>query len=74
MFGMARSRRIERNKRNEYSSTDRFTQPRTFPRRVECAHARAHVRSLHDRTVETLNGRAGIRWTKGRGERGEVAE
>lgn len=50
---------------------DRFTQPRTFPRRVECAHARAHVRSLHDRTVETLNGRAGIRWTKGEREKGE---
>lgn len=50
---------------------DHFTQPRTFPRRVECAHARAHMhaRTLGFTTVETLNGRAGIRWTKGRGER-----
>lgn len=67
---MARSRQIERNKRNEYSSTVRsfYTTAYISTASVECAHSRAHIR-FHDRSVGTANGRAGIRWTKGRGER-----
>lgn len=61
-----RSRQIERNKR---IFLHRSITLHNLVHFHDVSSAHMHARTLGFTTVETLNGRAGIRWTKGRGER-----